>query len=135
MESLDGCVAVVTGAGMGLGRALAHRLRREGAHIALCDVNMGALEEVKDELLSSTVSSSSSSPSASSSSVLRSTLSSSTQQRRITLHGVDVADRTQVASLVEEVTALHGPCLHLLINNAGIVRFGAWDRMSTEVYL
>jgi NAD(P)-dependent dehydrogenase (short-subunit alcohol dehydrogenase family) len=36
---LAGRVAIVTGAAQGIGRACAVRLAREGAHVALCDVN------------------------------------------------------------------------------------------------
>ncbi|WP_020419771.1 3-oxoacyl-ACP reductase FabG [Amycolatopsis sp. ATCC 39116] len=38
-------VVLITGAGQGLGRAMAHRFADEGASLALCDVNEGALKE------------------------------------------------------------------------------------------
>lgn len=44
MMDLRGKVAVVTGAAMGMGRCLSLRLRREGCNLALCDVDMDALE-------------------------------------------------------------------------------------------
>jgi glucose 1-dehydrogenase len=43
---LAGKVAIVTGAAQGIGRACAARLAREGAAVALCDVNAGAGAEV-----------------------------------------------------------------------------------------
>lgn len=45
MDAVRGKVAVVTGAGGGIGRALAIALSRRGAHVAGCDVNETALEE------------------------------------------------------------------------------------------
>ena len=39
---LAGRVAIVTGAAQGIGRACAARLAREGAHVAVCDVNSAA---------------------------------------------------------------------------------------------
>jgi glucose 1-dehydrogenase len=42
---LAGKVAIVTGAAQGIGRACAARLAREGAAVALCDVNAGAVAE------------------------------------------------------------------------------------------
>jgi acetoin reductase-like protein len=43
-------VAVVTGAGQGIGRAIACRLARDGFALAIVDVNSNALDEVKKEI-------------------------------------------------------------------------------------
>jgi len=43
--SLDGKVAVVTGAGSGIGRAVAERLGAEGARLALVDINVDSAEQ------------------------------------------------------------------------------------------
>lgn len=40
----DGCVAVVTGAGQGLGEAIATRLVRDGYRVVFADINLGAAE-------------------------------------------------------------------------------------------
>jgi len=49
-ESSRLSVAVVTGAGQGIGRAIACRLARDGFALAIVDVNTNALEEVKKEI-------------------------------------------------------------------------------------
>jgi acetoin reductase-like protein len=43
-------VAIVTGGGQGIGRAIAHRLARDGFAIAIVDINAGSLDEVKKEI-------------------------------------------------------------------------------------
>ena len=43
-------VAVVTGAGQGIGRAIACRLATDGFSLVIADINEGALQEVKQEL-------------------------------------------------------------------------------------
>jgi len=43
-------VAIVTGAGQGIGRAIAHRLARDGFAVAIADINADTLNEVKREI-------------------------------------------------------------------------------------
>lgn len=42
--------ALVTGAAVGIGRAVAHKLAEGGANLVLVDINLEALEKVKEEL-------------------------------------------------------------------------------------
>ena len=44
MRPLAGRVALVTGAGPGLGRALARSLAEAGANLVVCDINEASLE-------------------------------------------------------------------------------------------
>ena len=50
MDELNGKVAVVTGAGSGIGRALAVAFAAEGMNVAIADVETGALDAVTAEL-------------------------------------------------------------------------------------
>lgn len=48
--SLEGQVAVVTGAGQGIGEGIAVRLSEAGARVAILDVNRAAAESVAERL-------------------------------------------------------------------------------------
>lgn len=103
MWNLEGGVAVVTGAGSGIGRALAGRLARERMSLALADVDAGGLEETA-RLVSGS-------------------------KNYVSTHVVDVADAKRVAQFAEEVRAKHGR-ITLLINNAGVALYGTIEELS-----
>ena len=92
-KNLDGKVAVITGAGSGIGRETALLCARRGAALAICDVNEQGLEETAREAR------------AASSDVL-------------TRH-VDVSDAEQMDAFAAAVHDRFGS-VDLLINNAGI---------------
>ncbi|MFT0171444.1 SDR family NAD(P)-dependent oxidoreductase [Paraburkholderia mimosarum] len=95
-------VAVLTGAGGGIGRALALSLARRGCHLALADINERGLKEtaqMADEL-----------------------------GVRTSQHLLDVASRASVAALPDEVVPVHGR-VDLLINNAGAALGGGCDQV------
>jgi len=93
MKSFQDKVAVITGAGSGLGRALALQLNQTGAHLALCDLNMTGLEETRLLLPNGSL--------------------------KTTLHIVDVSSREQMHKFAGDVIAHYGQ-MDILVNNAGI---------------
>jgi len=50
MERLEGKVAIVIGAGSGIGRGVAARLAQEGASVILADINLDALAAIAGEI-------------------------------------------------------------------------------------
>lgn len=92
--SLDGSVALVTGAANGIGRAIALRLARDGADVGLADLDENGLSALAAEIHK--------------------------LGRRSVICRTDVSDRDQVQSAVE-VTADQLGGFHIMVNNAGIV--------------
>ncbi len=90
MERLEGKRAVVTGAGAGIGRAIALRLAGEGARVALADVDEEAAKNVASEIAGETLA------------------------RR-----TDVTRADEVEALVSNVVEGWGG-LDVMVNNAGV---------------
>jgi short-subunit dehydrogenase len=105
MSFLSGGVAVVTGAGSGIGRALAQQLSAEGSALAIADVDEQGLAETAATLKSPTA--------------------------LVTTHLVDVADESRVKVFAEQVRAKHGRAT-LLINNAGVALHGTFEQISLD---
>ena len=98
MKSFAGKLAVITGGGTGMGRALARQLVAEGADVATCDVLMDNLAETK-KLCDS----------------------EGAQGRVVSAHRCDVADEDEVIAFRDAVVEAHQTDhVDLLFNNAGV---------------
>jgi NAD(P)-dependent dehydrogenase (short-subunit alcohol dehydrogenase family) len=105
MGILDEGVAVITGAGSGMGRCLAQKLAARGMSLALADVNERGLGETI--------------------SLLRE------RNAKVSRHIVNVAQEEQVKAFAEQVTAQHGRAT-ILFNNAGVAVLGNLDQISLQ---
>jgi NAD(P)-dependent dehydrogenase (short-subunit alcohol dehydrogenase family) len=94
-DSLQGKVAIVSGAAQGIGRAVAEALAAHGAKVALIDVKA---EQSQD--------------------AARGIVDRGGQAIALT---TDVADRTQVREMVDRVVATFGT-VDILVNDAGVLR-------------
>ena len=90
-RSLTGKVVAVTGGGRGIGRAIAQALAREGARVAVGDLDREAAEQTAATLGESGLG-----------------------------LGVDVTDHAGLIAFLDQVEQLLGP-LDVLVNNAGIM--------------
>ncbi len=97
MESrrLAGKVALITGAGRGIGRAIAVKFAREGADLFLCATRMETLEETAKQ--------------------------TAEFGGKAELYTVDVTERTAVEKMVREAIDLFGR-IDILVNNAGVYK-------------
>ena len=105
MTDVRGKVAVITGAGSGIGRALAYDFARRGARLALSDVDPNGLAETVKQV----------------------------QVIGAAIHSarLDVTDRTAVLSYADEVVGEYG-VVNIVVNNAGIAFTGDIADMSFE---
>jgi len=95
MSRLNDCVALVSGAGRGIGRAIALRYAQEGASVVVTDIDEAAAREVAGEIRA--------------------------LKARGEAFRVDVRDPAQSKDIIERVAGQFGR-LDILVNNAGVMR-------------
>jgi NAD(P)-dependent dehydrogenase (short-subunit alcohol dehydrogenase family) len=105
MKDFRGRVAAITGAGSGIGRALATALAQRGAPLALSDVDDSGLTQTVAQCEGFGV--------------------------KVTSEHLDVADRDAVYSWADHVVNDHGSA-NLVINNAGVALGATVEAMSYE---
>ena len=105
MSQLANQIAVVTGAGRGLGRAIALKFAAEGADVACVSRTAENSEKVAGEIRA--------------------------LGRKAWAYAVDVSNATAVADACEKILG-EATRLDILVNNAGITRDGLLMRMSEE---
>lgn len=98
-------VALVTGAGQGIGRAIALRLAHEGAHVAIVDLDENKMQAVADEVKKT--------------------------GRKATTFKADISDRAQVYAAVAHAEKELGG-FDIIVNNAGIVDVGPVAELEPE---
>jgi NAD(P)-dependent dehydrogenase (short-subunit alcohol dehydrogenase family) len=103
--SLSGRNAIVTGGASGIGRGICLRLARDGANVAILDLDLVGAEKVAGELVA--------------------------LGRKAIACQADVANRGQVDAAVERARKELGP-IHILVNDAGIGEFVPLAQMSEE---
>lgn len=112
MESFRGKLAVVTGGGSGMGRALVCQLAAEGCSVATCDLNESSVQET-----------------------IATARTGAPQATRLTAHGCDVSDEAQVLRFRDQVAEQHATDhVDLLLNNAGIGGGASFVADSREVW-
>ncbi|WP_025918184.1 SDR family NAD(P)-dependent oxidoreductase [Herminiimonas sp. CN] len=98
-------VALVTGAGQGLGAAIAHAFAQQGAQVAVADINAEAANKIAAEICQAGGSAHG--------------------------YGCNVADRAQVIAMTAEITQRFER-IDILVNNAGITRPAMLHKMSED---
>src|SRR5579862_1493102 len=103
MKQLENQIAVVTGAGRGIGRAIALKFANKGADVVCVSRTAENSEKVAEEVRA--------------------------LGRKAWAHAVDVADAGAVAASAENILADCGK-VDILVNNAGVTKDGLLMRMS-----
>jgi meso-butanediol dehydrogenase/(S,S)-butanediol dehydrogenase/diacetyl reductase len=105
MGRLDGCIALITGSGRGIGRAMALRYAREGATVAVTDLDETSAQSVAAEIHA---------------------LGAAADAFRI-----DVREPGESVSMVARVVDRFGR-LDVLVNNAGVMRVRSLLELTPE---
>lgn len=106
-EYLKGKTAIVTGAGRGIGRAVARRLAASGAAVAITSRTADQLETTQRAI--------------------------EHDGGRVVSIVADVADESAVTRLIEETHRAFGP-VHVLVNNAGVAPLAAVEQMEPALF-
>src|SRR6202047_2673928 len=107
MPLLENHIAVVTGAGSGIGRAIAAGYAREGAQVALLDINAAAAEAAAQEIREA--------------------------GGQAASFALDVTKRGDCIAVAKRVAAQIGP-VSILVNNAGINRRNAFTSEAAALF-
>src|ERR1041385_1883933 len=108
MSRFEGQVALVTGAGRGIGRATALRFAEEGAVVIINDMHQDSVDAVVEEIRA--------------------------QGGEAAAAVFDVTDRSEATKAVEKIVDEHG-AINVLVNNAGgesmqpAETYANWDRV------
>ncbi len=105
MKNLEGKVAAITGAGSGIGQALAVELAKLGCHVALSDIDESGLADTQNQLGGLGV--------------------------KVTTCVLDVAQREAVFQWADQVVADFGQ-VNMIFNNAGVSLSETIETMSYE---
>lgn len=105
MQSLKGKVAIVTGAGRGIGRAVAVALAKEGVNVGLIGLTLSNLEKVQQEVQALGV--------------------------KASIAAADVKDLNSVTQAVDQIRNELG-AIDIVINNAGTAKFGKFLELTPE---
>ena len=108
MFSLAGRSALVTGAGHGIGAAVAKALAAAGAAVVVTDVDKDAAAAVADEIVAA--------------------------GGRAGSAVVDVRDAGQATRAAEQAAELTGGTLHVVVNNAGVIAPAMFAKMTAEQF-
>jgi NAD(P)-dependent dehydrogenase (short-subunit alcohol dehydrogenase family) len=105
MKQLESRVAVVTGAGSGIGRAISVLLAKQGCRVALVDIDQTGLDETQRQIAAA--------------------------GSHATAHRTDVSDKARMQDLADQVAGHYGS-VHILVNNAGVSVSGPFAEQSLE---
>jgi len=104
---LNDLVAIITGAGQGIGKTIAEKFFQEGARVALWDIELGLVQRVKEALDPS--------------------------EKKAVAVQVDITNENEVGQAVSESLKKFNR-IDVLINNAGISRHKPIEEMTLEIW-